>query len=248
MTDETRDGARADAATTQMGSDQSGNAPAALVVPGSTAVAEPIVLRNELWAPADPTAYSIGEQVDNTHLAEFGKTDAGRRDDARWSGLLEVIPTPETAPDVVESVRWFADHRLGKGVVIARDTPNFIANHVALYGVMRMIEMLAKGEYTVEEIDAITGPALGRPKSATFRTMDIAGLDVLALVVGNLYERLPAGTREAFAVPPLMAYAIGRHPLPRGAVPKVLGLGIVGIFIGQVAQALGVAGTSASVG
>ena len=77
----------------QIGSDHPGNEPAALVIPGERAVSEPVVLRNELWAAADPTAYTLGEQVDNTHLAEFGQTDAGRRDDARWSGLLEVIPT-----------------------------------------------------------------------------------------------------------------------------------------------------------
>ena len=71
-----------------------------------------------------------------------------------------------------------------------------------------MIDALADGSYTVEEIDAITGPALGRPKSATFRTMDIAGLDVLALVVRNLYDRLPEGARDAFAVPPLLARLI----------------------------------------
>src|SRR2546425_4586835 len=76
-----------------MGSDQAGNAPAALTVAGSTAVAEPIVLRNELWAPADPNAYEGGRPAEVTHLAEFGATQAGRRDDARWSGILEIIPT-----------------------------------------------------------------------------------------------------------------------------------------------------------
>jgi len=76
-----------------MASDQTGNAPAALIVPGSTAVTEPIVLRNELWAPADPNAYEGGRPAEITHLAEFGATEAGRRDDASWSGLLEVIPT-----------------------------------------------------------------------------------------------------------------------------------------------------------
>ena len=90
----------------------------------------------------------------------------------------------------------FADHRLGKGVVLAKDTPNFIANHVALHGVVRMLDVLERGEFTVEEIDAMTGPALGRPKSATFRTLDIAGLDVLALVIRNLHDRLPAADRD----------------------------------------------------
>ena len=78
---------------TPMASDHPGNAPAALTVPGSTAVAEPIVLRNELWNPADPNAYNGGRPAEITHLAEYGATQEGRRDDARWSGILEVIPT-----------------------------------------------------------------------------------------------------------------------------------------------------------
>jgi 3-hydroxyacyl-CoA dehydrogenase len=122
----------------------------------------------------------------------------------RYLRLLEVIPTPETDPAVVDAVRRFADLRLGKGVVIARDTPNFIANHVALYGVLRMIEAVESGRYTVAEVDAITGPAIGRPKSATFRTMDIAGLDVLAHVLRNLHDRLPAESRDAFKAPALL--------------------------------------------
>jgi 3-hydroxyacyl-CoA dehydrogenase len=89
-------------------------------------------------------------------------------------------------------------------VVLAKDTPNFIANHVALHGVVRMLDVLERGEFTVEEIDAITGSALGRPKSATCRTLDIAGLDVLALVIRNLHDRLPAADRDAFRMPPLL--------------------------------------------
>ena len=73
--------------------DQTGAAPSALTLAGSTAVSEPIVLRNELWAPVDPNAYNGGQPADTTHLAEFGATMAGRRDDARWSGILEIIPT-----------------------------------------------------------------------------------------------------------------------------------------------------------
>jgi 3-hydroxyacyl-CoA dehydrogenase len=129
----------------------------------------------------------------------------------RYLKLLEVIPTADTDPAVVERISAFADHRLGKGVVVAKDTPNFIANRVGLYGVARTLGALASGEYTIEEIDAITGPALGRPKSATFRTMDIAGLDVLAHVARNLTERLsdPA-ERSAFELPPLVASMIER--------------------------------------
>ena len=116
----------------------------------------------------------------------------------RYLRLLEIIPTPETDPAVVDAIAAFADHRLGKGVVVAKDTPNFIANHIGLYGVMRMLRALATGGYTIEEIDAITGPAIGRPKSATFRTIDIAGIDILAHVAANLAERL--GREDAGAV------------------------------------------------
>jgi 3-hydroxyacyl-CoA dehydrogenase len=182
------------------------------------AVIERIDVKRDLLARVDAARRPGAIVSSNTSGIPIAALAEGRSDDFRrhWLGthffnpprylrLLEIVPTPDTDRAVVEAVSWFADHRLGKGVVVAKDTPNFIANHIALYGVMRMIEVLAEGGYTVEEIDAITGPALGRPKSATFRTMDIAGLDVLALVVRNLYDRLPEGEREAFAVPPLLA-------------------------------------------
>src|SRR3954470_9326474 len=110
----------------------------------------------------------------------------------RYLRLVEIIPTADTDPAVVERVSHFCDHRLGKGVVVAKDSPNFIGNHLALYGVMLTLKALESGRYTIEEIDAMTGPALGRPKSATFRTMDIAGVDILAHVAKNLGFELPA--------------------------------------------------------
>jgi 3-hydroxyacyl-CoA dehydrogenase len=123
----------------------------------------------------------------------------------RYLHLLEIIPTPDTDPAIVNAAVAFADHRLGKGVVIARDTPNFIANHLGLYGVMQIFHAWTKGQYTIEEIDAMTGPAIGRPKSATFRTMDLAGIDVLVHVTRNLAERLPsAEDRAIFALPPVV--------------------------------------------
>src|SRR3989442_8780065 len=109
----------------------------------------------------------------------------------RYLHLLEVIPTADMDPSVLDRVSWFADHRLGKGVVVAKDTPNFIANHIGVYGVMQVLRALESGAYTIEEIDAITGPALGRPKSATFRTMDIAGIDILVHVARNLNLGVP---------------------------------------------------------
>jgi len=129
----------------------------------------------------------------------------------RYLHLLEIIPTEDTDPVVVDAVLAFADRRLGKGVVVAKDTPNFIANHIGLFGVMQIFRALATGEYTIEEIDAITGPAIGRPKSATFRTMDIAGIDVLAHVARNLGERLgSADDRRHFDLPPLVEDLVRR--------------------------------------
>jgi 3-hydroxyacyl-CoA dehydrogenase len=122
-----------------------------------------------------------------------------------------VIPTADTDRGVVDTLVTFADLRLGKGIVIAKDTPNFIANHLGLYGVMQIFRALASGNYTIEEIDAMTGPAIGRPKSATFRTMDIAGIDVLAHVARNLSERLSnPHVRATFALPPLVETLVAR--------------------------------------
>ena len=109
----------------------------------------------------------------------------------RYLRLLEVIPTGETDPGVLDAFIRFADVRLGKGVVVAKDSPNFIANHIGMHGLAQVFRALDGGAFTIEEIDAMTGPAIGRPKSATFRTVDIAGLDVLAHVARNLQLPLP---------------------------------------------------------
>ncbi len=154
----------------------------------------------------------------NTSGLPLTSLSIGRSDDFRrhWLGthffnpprylrLLEVIPTLATDPAVVRRVTAFADIRLGKGVVIARDTPNFIANRIGLFGVIQTLRSLEAGDLTIEEIDAITGPVLGRPKSGTFRTADIVGLDVLADVAQNLLERLPdEQERTAFQLPKLV--------------------------------------------
>jgi 3-hydroxyacyl-CoA dehydrogenase len=129
----------------------------------------------------------------------------------RYLRLLEIIPTPETDPAVADTIARFADRRLGKGVVRAKDTPNFIANRLGIFGVLQVLQIWARGDLTIEEIDAITGPAIGRPKSATFRTMDLAGLDVLDLVVRNLQERLPReAERRAYVLPDVVKDIIAR--------------------------------------
>jgi len=148
-----------------------------------------------------------------------GRSDAFRRhflgthffNPPRYLRLVEVIPTPDTDPAAVEAISRLLDRRLGKGVVVAKDTPGFIANHLGLFGMMQVFTALASGDYTIEEIDAITGPALGRPSSATFRTLDIAGLDVLAHVVGDLAARLDRPeARDAFRLPALIEALVAR--------------------------------------
>ena len=158
----------------------------------------------------------------NTSGIPIAALSAGLSDDFRrhWLGthffnpprylhLVEVIPTPETDRAVVERVSRFAADTLGKGVVVANDTPNFIANRIGLFGMVRMLRALETSDYTIEEIDAITGPAIGRPKSASFRTADLAGLDILGHVARNLAERLP-DARAEFALPAIVDALIER--------------------------------------
>jgi 3-hydroxyacyl-CoA dehydrogenase len=191
------------------------------------AVVERLDIKQQLLAKVDEKRRPGSIVSSNTSGIPIAALAEGRSDDFRrnWLGthffnpprylrLLEIIATPETNPAVVAAMTKFGDHVLGKGVVLAKDTPNFIANHIGLYGVARTLEALATGKYTIEEIDSITGPALGRPGSATFRTMDIAGIDVLAHVMRNLNERLATeADRAAFAVPPLVAALIDKGAL-----------------------------------
>jgi 3-hydroxyacyl-CoA dehydrogenase len=198
------------------------------------AVIERLEVKRELLARVDAARRTGTIVSSNTSGIPIALLAEDRSDDFRrhWLGthffnpprylhLLEVIPTPHTDPRVVEIVRAYADRHLGKGVVLAKDTPNFIGNHLALYGVMRMLEKVASGEFTIEEVDAITGPALGRPKSATFRTLDLAGLDILGHVISNLHERLPdEETRQIFVLP-----AFVDQMLQRGLVGEKAGQG-----------------------
>jgi 3-hydroxyacyl-CoA dehydrogenase len=110
----------------------------------------------------------------------------------RYLRLVEVIETPFTDPAITSQITDFLDRRLGKAVVPAPDTPAFIANHIGIVGVMKLLTAYESGRWTIEEIDAITGPAIGRPKSATFRTVDLAGLDILLKVAQDLRLGVPA--------------------------------------------------------
>jgi 3-hydroxyacyl-CoA dehydrogenase len=129
----------------------------------------------------------------------------------RYLRLVELIPGPGTRPEVIEALTAFCERRLGKGIVIAKDTPNFIANRVGTYSMLNVIRTMDASGMTFEEVDACTGPAIGWPKSATFRTADIVGLDVLAHVVRNIYENVSGDeSREIYRVPPLVEEMVRR--------------------------------------
>ncbi len=120
----------------------------------------------------------------------------------RYLKLLEVIPTDETKQEVTDFISDFCDRRLGKGIVIAKDTPNFIANRIATFSSLNAIKVMEEGGYSIEEIDAMTGPIVGRPKSASFRTTDIVGLDTALYVAENLYKAVPDDERRDVLIPP----------------------------------------------
>ncbi|MGC2328480.1 MAG: 3-hydroxyacyl-CoA dehydrogenase NAD-binding domain-containing protein [Candidatus Sulfotelmatobacter sp.] len=135
----------------------------------------------------------------NTSGLPVGKIAEGFSDDFRrsWFGthffnpprymrLLELIPTPEADAALIEAVSSFCDVQLGKGVVIAKDTPNFIGNRIGTFSVLNVMRLMQEMDLTIEDVDALTGQAVGWPKSATFRTIDLVGLDILGHVVGNM--------------------------------------------------------------
>jgi 3-hydroxyacyl-CoA dehydrogenase len=135
----------------------------------------------------------------NTSGLPVGKIAEGFPDDFRrsWFGthffnpprymrLLELIPTPEADPALIDAISYFCDVHLGKGVVLAKDTPNFIANRIGTFSVLNVMRLMQEMDLTIEEVDALTGSAVGWPRSATFRTIDLVGLDILGHVVSNM--------------------------------------------------------------
>jgi 3-hydroxyacyl-CoA dehydrogenase len=124
----------------------------------------------------------------------------------RYLKLFEVIPTPHTDPEVVKFLMHYGDLYLGKTTVHCKDTPAFIGNRVGVWGLLKVIDSMQKLGLNVDEIDKLTGPVIGRPKSATFRTSDLVGLDTLVKVANNLYAGLPDDEgREMFKLPEVVA-------------------------------------------
>lgn len=144
------------------------------------------------------------------HLMAEGRSDDFKKhfcgthffNPPRYLKLLEIIPTPHTSPDVVSFLMHYGDLFLGKTTVLCKDTPAFIANRVGVYSIMKVLEVMAKHDLNIDEVDKLTGPVIGRPKSATFRTSDIVGLDTMIKVSNNLYQALPNDeSRDTFKLP-----------------------------------------------
>jgi 3-hydroxyacyl-CoA dehydrogenase len=168
------------------------------------AIVERLDIKQQLMARIEGVRKPGSIVSSNTSGIPIKHIAAGRADDfqahflgthffnpPRYLKLLEIIPHERTKPDVVERMKDFATRTLGKGVVIAKDTPNFVANRFfSIFGSYMLNYALENG-YSVEEVDTLTGPLIGRTKAATFRLFDLVGFDIHAQVCGNLYTAIP---------------------------------------------------------
>ena len=144
------------------------------------------------------------------HLMTAGRSDDFKKhfcgthffNPPRYLRLLEIIPTPDTDPAVTSFLLNYGDLFLGKTTVLCKDTPAFIANRIGVFGMMAIMNAMEKLQLTIDEIEALTGPIIGRPKSATFRTADVVGIDTLVKVANGVYENcLQDEARENFVIP-----------------------------------------------
>ena len=130
----------------------------------------------------------------------------------RYMRLLEIISTPDTDPKLIEAVSYCADVHLGKGIVAAKDTPNFIANRIGTFSVLNVMRLMQEMDLSLEDVDALTGTAVGWPKSATFRTIDLVGLDILGHVVGNMTQNV-RDERSELKLPDFFKHMLERKML-----------------------------------
>src|ERR1700758_3525277 len=163
------------------------------------AVVENLEIKRALLQKVDAVRKPGTIITTNTSGLPVGKNAEGFPPDSRrcWFGthffnpprymrLLELIPTPDTDRALLDAIAWFSDVRLGKGVVFAKDTPNFIGNRIGTFSVLNVMRLMQEMDLTIEDVDALTGTPVGWPKSATFRTIDLVGLDILGHVVSNM--------------------------------------------------------------
>jgi 3-hydroxyacyl-CoA dehydrogenase len=179
------------------------------------AIVEKLEPKRELMQRVEETAKEDAIISTNTsgiplHSISEGRSEAFKRrfvgthffNPPRYLKLMEIIPTENTDPEIVEAVRNFGERVLGKGAVIAKDTPNFIGNRIGTFAGMQSARYAFENGYGIEEVDAITGPLIGHPKTATFRLNDQVGLDIAVGVAENLYEAVPEDESREELKPP----------------------------------------------
>jgi 3-hydroxyacyl-CoA dehydrogenase len=192
------------------------------------AIVERLEPKRELLARVEKTVGPGTVVTSNTSGLPLASLAEGRSDDfrrrfcgthffnpPRYLKLVELVPTADTDPEVLEGMRAFVERVLGKGAVVAKDSPNFIANRLGSFAGMHDVRYALDNGYSIEEVDALTGPLVGRPKTATFRLFDQVGLDVMVAVAGNLHELAPTDeSRDVLPAP---------EPLQRMLDARLLG-------------------------
>ncbi|MFE4199771.1 3-hydroxyacyl-CoA dehydrogenase/enoyl-CoA hydratase family protein [Aneurinibacillus aneurinilyticus] len=182
------------------------------------AIVENLEIKQRLWEKVEQnwtegTIISSNTSGVSINRMIEGRSDVFRRhflgthffNPPRYMKLLEIIPSHDTDESVIAFMKRFGERTLGKGVVIAKDTPNFIANRIGTYGLLVTFEEMQKGGFGVEEVDMMTGTVIGRPKSATFRTLDMVGLDTFVHVAANVQKNVEdEQEKTAFTVPELI--------------------------------------------
>ena len=170
------------------------------------AIIEKLDAKRDLWEKVEKVAKKTAIISSNSsgipmHLQVEGRSEDFKRrfvgahffNPPRYLHLLEVIPTDETSPEITRAFSEFADHTLGKGVVVANDVPGFVGNRIGVYGMVRAMKRMEETGLTPAVVDLLTGPAMGRPKSATFRTADLSGLDIIYHVANDIGAVTGAG-------------------------------------------------------
>ncbi|MGQ9897603.1 MAG: 3-hydroxyacyl-CoA dehydrogenase/enoyl-CoA hydratase family protein [Acidobacteriota bacterium] len=189
------------------------------------AVAENLAIKRALYEKIEPFRKPGSLITSNTSGIPIASLAEGRSEDfrrnflgthffnpPRYMYLVELIRTPDTDPEAVCFASKLCDELLGKGIVYANDRPNFIANRIGIYGFMRTIQAMMEMGLSITEVDKMTGPAIGRPNSATFRTGDLSGLDTTVAVAQTVYETIPEDEcRELFVPPDFIRQMVARH-------------------------------------
>lgn len=186
-------------------------------------VIENLAIKKDLYAKVDAVRKEGSIITSNTSGISIEAMKEGRSEDfskhflgthffnpPRYLKLLEVIPASTTSQEVIDFMVRFGEDVLGKGVVIAKDTPNFIANRIGTYGLLVTLREMQERGYTIGEVDSVTGTLIGRPKSATFRTLDVVGIDTFMHVAKNVYDQTEGEEQKVFELPPFMKEMIDK--------------------------------------